>query len=734
MRRWFRYALLMLVLVPGAGRAQDDAYLDAGARTLVEQARERRRVFDTAIQRYSAVAQERISAGLNTLGRERLLFRRETATRIDWQREGPVNIEVLGGREVIPVVFDDIRLPGDIDAGVAHLAFDPIGNEIFLLGMDSDDPDESFRHPLAEGSEQHYRFRSGDTTTIRLPDGRQVRLLELVVIPRRQDARLLSGSFWIDEATHGLVQAIFRIARPWELGIDGADEDEDHDDVPGFLRPIRADVSYVTIEYALWDLQWWLPRLIAAEGWFQAGSMLRMPLRYERRYGEYEVVGDPSAPQVTDIEEARPCRPPMRLTINIGSGGARDTASVDTLRNPVPETAEDSAALACERRYVVSVPTDTANLIANEYLPGSIYERGETLVSQSELETLKQRVEDLAEAPWQAPRPSLSWGLGGAGLVRYNRVEALSLGAKGALDFGRLTADATARIATGDWQPSLEVGINRETPNRNVRVAAYRRLDNIDRESGGLGTGNSLNAVLFGRDDGDYFRATGGELLVSPSPVGPRWYDLRLYAEQQRAVDVETDFSVRHLFNDEHVFRANLQAARAEQFGGELTLRIWRGYDPDGFRWGGHIGARGETGDFGYARFRAGLETTFPLPFGAVAALGGAAGTSTGDVPTQGLWLLGGPATLRGYDGAAALGEAFWRGRAEIARGIPAARIALFSDVGWAGARSSFEQGRPLVSAGVGLSFLDGIVRADLARALRGKTGWRFDLYINGTI
>ncbi|HEX9395068.1 MAG TPA: hypothetical protein VF923_10455, partial [Gemmatimonadales bacterium] len=67
--------------------------------------------------------------------------------------------------------------------------------------------------------------------------------------------------------------------------------------------------------------------------------------------------------------------------------------------------------------------------------------------------------------------------------------------------------------------------------------------------------------------------------------------------------------------------------------------------------------------------------------------------------------------------------------RAELANRLPAARLALFSDVAWAGARNAFATSRPLVSAGVGASFLDGLVRIDLARALRAPTGWRLELY-----
>ena len=39
-----------------------------------------------------------------------------------------------------------------------------------------------------------------------------------------------------------------------------------------------------------------------------------------------------------------------------------------------------------------------------------------------------------------------------------------------------------------------------------------------------------------------------------------------------------------------------------------------------------------------------------------------------------------------------------------------------------------------LLSAGVGASFLDGLVRLDLARALRTPTGWRVDLYLDAAL
>jgi hemolysin activation/secretion protein len=115
-------------------------------------------------------------------------------------------------------------------------------------------------------------------------------------------------------------------------------------------------------------------------------------------------------------------------------------------------------------------------------------------------------------------------------------------------------------------------------------------------------------------------------------------------------------------------------------------------------------------------------------------ALEGAAGTSTGSVPLQSRFYLGGPATLRGYDGAVTAGNAYWRGRLEVANAFPAVRLAAFTDLGWAGARADFGKGRALIGSGIGASFLDGLVRLDLARALRSPTGWRFDLYFDARL
>src|SRR5690606_17373466 len=122
---------------------------------------------------------------------------------------------------------------------------------------------------------------------------------------------------------------------------------------------------------------------------------------------------------------------------------------------------------------------------------------------------------------------------------------------------------------------------------QEYRLAGYRRLAAMNPAAKPLAAGNSAGALLFGQDDGEYFRALGVQLTGRPSTAsGSNSYEWRVYAEQQRAVSAETDFSIRHLLNESHMFRPALPAARADQIGASFVVRHARGLDPAGFRWG----------------------------------------------------------------------------------------------------------------------------------------------------
>src|SRR5690606_12229301 len=155
-------------------------------------ARARRLTTDRRIESYRTTAAERLTMGLSLGIGEKLLYRREMVSRIDWGRDGPVGIEVLAAREVLPPFSGAGPLPAVLAGYRPRLAFDPVDAEM-LLRFDS----TVVRHPLAAGSEAHYRFATGDSTVVRLPDGREVRLRELRIEPRRRDRHLISGSFWL---------------------------------------------------------------------------------------------------------------------------------------------------------------------------------------------------------------------------------------------------------------------------------------------------------------------------------------------------------------------------------------------------------------------------------------------------------------------------------------------------------------------------------------------------------
>ena len=676
------------------------AYLDPGARDLVARARARRLLVDRSIRAYDVTVRERIAVGLRALRRDRMVYRRELALHVSWRRDTVGEIRVLGAREAIPIALRHEQIPEDLAADAPDLAFDPANDRVRYARGDSGD----VRHPLAVGSEADYRFASGDTTDISFPDGRTLRVYELKVLPRRADFRLMSGSLWIEGEGFGVVRLLFRPARPFDMATDA----DSGDHVPGFIKPIRAEIRYVTIEYAQWSKRWWLPREFAMDG-VATVAFATVPVRFERFYEDYDVIGDSAPP-------------------------------------PPPEPApRDSAQARCERQgtnvrcscrrgrcqaFTVVIPPDSAALIASTELPPRLI-LGETdsMVTESELRELGQRLGALPETPWTFRVPRPRWGL-----ARYNRIEGLSLGARVTVELGRLAIDGTGRLGLANLEPDAELALKRETGSARWRLAGYYRLAAADASTRPLGVGNSLGSLLLGRDDGEYFRASGFEFAAAPAATHVQNLDIRFYAERQRAVDKETDFSVPHAFDRDHRFRPNISAQAADQLGIAVTVRGSRRLGNDAATLGAELTLDAGAGTFGFARAALALRATAPLPPALALGLEVAGGTSAGQLPVQSRWFLGGPTTLRGYPGGVLTGEAFWRARAEVANAFPGARLALFTDVGRAGLRDRLSLAGPLWSAGLGASFLDGLIRIDCSRALRAPVGWRIDFYADGIL
>jgi len=56
------------------------------------------------------------------------------------------------------------------------------------------------------------------------------------------------------------------------------------------------------------------------------------------------------------------------------------------------------------------------------------------------------------------------------------------------------------------------------------------------------------------------------------------------------------------------------------------------------------------------------------------------------------------------------------------------------TDVRRAGPRDHLSVARSLAGVGVGASFVDGLIRLDVTRAARVRTGWRIDFYTDAAL
>ncbi|HUP90215.1 MAG TPA: BamA/TamA family outer membrane protein [Longimicrobiales bacterium] len=719
---------VMIVLFAGPAMAQDDAYLDGTSREHVRLARERRQVADLSVQRYKVLSKERISAGLRGIRRDRLIYRREVAGRLEWTRNGPAKIEILGAREAIPVALKNVQLPAGLGSFMPHLAFDPADTRM-LVGWDDN---EFLRHPLAAGAEKYYQYRTGNVTSIQLPSGKVVRLIEIEIIPRKTESHNISGSFWLEAETHAVVRAAFRLAKDIDVIRDMPDEeDDDMEDMPGFLKPLTISIDYVTLDYGLYDLKWWMPRSALFEGHFRAGFM-KMPMQYERSYSQYEIEGSDKAitAPIAEVikrdsaeERADSCRTNVNLSVNASLG--RESKN--------KEARPGSHTVQCGR-WTITIPNDTAALLASPELPENVFASGEQLITEGELRELGDLIGKLGDGPTMLPTPITDLSLLSISGARYNRVEGLSIAPHGSVDFGGYKLNALGRIGIADHKPGFELSVDKPGRKHSLTLGAYRRLNGMDPWSRPFSIGSSASALLLGHDEADYYRTLGAELKAEPAGSGARWYSLRLFTQKEEAETKHTDVSLRRVFNGGFVFRPNLQADKIMAHGGELTLRFNHGVNPEGVRLGAEIYTHGIVGDTRFARSALTLRTAFPLPGSFTGALEGAAGLTSSAAPVQHRWYIGGANSLRGYDASVLSGEAFWRGRAEIGLGMPAIKLVAFSDVGWAGARDQYKTAKPLLSVGAGASLLDGIVRFDVARALRAPKGWGLSLYFDAAL
>jgi len=702
------------------------AYKDARARDLLLKAREARLKQDSTLTGYEAKAYERMSVGMGfkRIGRDRLLMRAERAAEVKWQRGKPAMITVTGLRSVLPAIED----MGDTDVDLGSKSDIPYvpGRESLWIGgglAKADVNEHEMIHPLAAGSEAFYTYASGDSVSFQLPGGGRVELRELRVRPREQKWNVVVGSLWFDAASGQLVRAVYRMAQEMDMfavakEVDGEDP---KDEIPRWVRPMvtpmKAKVSAVTVEYGLHEGRFWLPRSQTVEADAHV-SFMRIPVKLEQRYSYSSVNGSDPFPE---------------LTVAVG-----DTATDSVSRAARRERRKNECKTGTERMRtvndwsgeglrIVRTPCDSVALTKSPDLPKSIYEEGETLFGTAERDALVDMALTLGAQPEFGPqRPTIAYGLS---MTRYNRIEGLStaIAAEQVLGAG-YTAKALFRMGYADLAPNGELALERTDGRRVISAGAYRRLAASNDWGDPLGFSSSVSALLFGRDEGFYYRSWGGELKGNDHDGIIRSW--RLFAEQHTDASVKTEFSLRHPKGPKTEL-TNIDAVNGSIVGLAVGHHSSYGLNPHAFRALTDVKFEGAAGTFDYGR--ASFQTTLSRGLGRVldGALTLGAGTSGGVLPIQKQYFIGGVQTVRGQRAGAAIGDAFWLTSAEIGTTAIGIRKILFADLGWAGSRENFSKpGRPLSGAGVGASFMDGLVRFDVAKGIYPEKAVRVNLYL----
>ncbi len=763
--------LLFLLFVPTGVHAQatgaavdlvaSDTYLDPVARQLHEAASANWAALDETVRRYTARVQQRIAAMIRAPLKDRLLYRNESAARVFWDRDHDTFVQVLGANAQYPgkqyaeieSFLEDLTIDEAFDPGGDRLIFG-FGNRGDRDGPENEDwgdpntNDFWVAHPLAGSADSLYQYQSGDTLTLTLPDGRRLTTVELKVIPRELSVHLISGALWIDTETGALVRGIYRLSDQFDAMRDVPDardeqEDGNFDLVPGIFKPWTFDLQMVAVEYALWDFKVWLPRSMRVEGRASAG-ILKFPIEMDIAYRienvvlEDDIGTEAYAQSVLEERHFDTRAEAMAFLAELMS--EEDGVPYQTLGT------EGRGGRGNGNRFLA--PEDRARIANSPHLPPPIWEDAPGFASADELASMVEKLADIPlprvnGIPWAA-----NWGLQRPDLMRYNRVEGLAVGARFQARFGSfmgpISFQSTGFIGTSDFDPKVRLGFDRSSVRRRWELGFYREIRAMDPRGRYLELGNSLNALLFGRDDGEYFKATGADLRLTPPESERQSWTLRGWAERQDPLGVNTSVALAHLFDSKWRFRRNIAADRIEEAGGELSLMPWWGADPLLPQFGIEIRASGAAwrpvGDDDevrdYARLRTVLRSAIPLVGGRWrVGVEAGAGTSWGDLPVQRNFLLGGSATLRGYTASVMSGTSYGRGRLELARVFPASTVSFFGDGGWAGDRDLFDSDDVLYSVGVGGSILDGLIRMDISRGLRGPfKRTRFDLYLDAIL
>jgi len=737
MRSGNRILLALFVLSSAAAPA-------ARGQDIVELARRRHNQPDSTLLDYTSRLNTLVSAAFSSdpLAPPKLLVASELASSVTWNRDAGLQVKMLGQRYVTS--FGPEAEAG-LDFSRPWFVATAPGDSLRLLGG-IDIPERAAVHPFARGAERYYQYQLGDTVTLYIAN-RQVDLVEVRVTPTRGDESLVLGSIWVDRASGdvGAMQIRFVGRRLW-------DEDEEGAEWVNRILSVSA-----TMQQGLWEQRYWLPHHQEVQLMVRIPFIgnFAIPIIFRNEFDRYELNTGKSIVWLSPDS----LRAGVDLSTTYDEGATlylragRHVESLDELPDSARgreayrrrETTQIRAGPA-QRGWEIIRPPDDSLEAYDEWARPLETPAQLTLPSAEELE---RRARGLSNEIIGRKLFVFQWDRL-PDLIRYNRVESLALGLGLRYDIPRRafwSLGGRASFGFADLQPKARLDVRYDAPRRRAELAGYSELHVAGSALSDVrrAFGNSLRAFFLGRDDADYYRATGAALTIDR-----RWSWFRgrigVGFEDHTSVVRNTDFAIPDIWQDS-VFQLNPPADEGTFWRGDAEAIVYVGAStrPTDARaqltLGIELGSGADSLD--YVQARAGLEGRFDLWHLASLAFIARGGWSGGDVPLQRLWRIGGIETLRGFTHGTLAGESYWTGRIELAPIHPIWRTivgdwraVVFGDLGWAGDGSDWPGGGSsddvLWSVGGGVSLLNGFFRAEFVFPELEEV--RFEMHFAGAL
>lgn len=543
-----------------SGQAPDDPFLDPAARRLVEGARAAWESAASALDSYTArihgqqrwriVATRRnyVMQDLRYAARLRWARRQAAVVRLDgyWVRHSALASEVTA-----QAVAEHVgRLGG------RHPSGDPFRFARSLLPEAADGADEAgFVSPLDAGAEPFYRYRSGDTTTVLLPNGDAVRAVEVVAMPRYRAARFVAAILWIEADSHAVVRLAFRPGKPLDRelafcvacpdgsrldarvdlqGPEAAPDDSARAARPGFfgrlanaalnsaLPRFEIAVASVVVDYGLWNSRHWLPRSMT---WLGHAAAYDEAVANENVPDVAVEVSSQLAFEIDDVREAGTDAETTAQVVDRWRELGDSVFGGDRAEGPGGDPGEAAHIVPGESGESVSTRGELfvpAAWDADAFAPG-----GEAQRHASQLAAVPvggapadgQAESGLEASPWTFEPPFLTLRL-----LDYNSTEGFSVGTRLWRRYSRGRAVLSARWARTPGRVEVRLATEREYPRLLLGVSAYRDARPVGwvREFGALQPDETVG----------WYTADGIGARLSPARRRRESVSLRVFAER----------------------------------------------------------------------------------------------------------------------------------------------------------------------------------------------------------